>query len=349
MKQIINLLVLCSFSLGLLQCESDDRFYRPRVPQKLSALAIINADDTLRYIRFEKTLQVEYPEDLTDSLRDLSFTISDSKGVIHSFQSDEPLENKFKYRIPDSIEFMTGKKYFFWAKERDLPEISSETTVPEAPSGLSLISIHKEFIFDFPDYLIGLDDDSWGWTDVISISFDNDISNNSFNTIMVKSDGYGGFMHLPYGSPNAYFSSRYPDFAVRKSDAPGFLAPFPGLERVKLDPFKRKAVLIPAEMYFIESRKTPVGICNIELVAQSFNYISLPAWPSTLWVQLLSIPEEMYSSVKNLYTYERNYNDPFSEPVYYKGNIVGGHGIFAVCRSIEIKFDATRFSLPQTR
>jgi len=80
MKPFIKLLVLCVLALCVLTCESDDRFYRPRVPQKLSALAIINADDTLRYIRFEKTLQVEYPEDLTDSLRDLSFTLADSKG-----------------------------------------------------------------------------------------------------------------------------------------------------------------------------------------------------------------------------------------------------------------------------
>ncbi|MGF1587162.1 MAG: DUF4249 family protein [Bacteroidales bacterium] len=348
MKQILKLLVLCALSLGLLQCGSDDRFYRPRVPQKLSALAIINADDTLRYILFEKTVQIEYPEDLTDSLRDLSFTISDSKGVIHSFHSDVPLENKFNYRIPDSIEFMTGEKYFFWAKERDLPEISSETTVPETPSGLSLKSIHKEFIFDFPDYLIGLDDDSWGWTDIISLSFDNDKSNYSFNTIMVKSDGFGGFPQLNYGSTSVVRRG-YPDFALRKSDAPGFLAPFPGLPRLKLDPLKKTEVEIPAEMYFIESKMISGESCNIELVVQTYNYISLPARPFTLWVQLLSIPEEMYSSVKNLYTYERNYDDPFSEPVYYKGNIVGGHGIFAVCRSIEIRFDATQFSLPQTR
>jgi hypothetical protein len=348
MKQNIKLLVLSVLSLGLFQCESDDRFYRPRVPQKLSALAIINADDTLRYILFEKTVQVEYPEDLTDSLRDLSFTISDSKGLIHSFHSDVPLENKFKYRIPDSIEFITGEKYFFWAKERDLPEISSETTVPETPSGLSLKSIHKEFIFDFPDYIIGLDDESWGWTDIINISFDNDKSNYSFNTIIVKSDGYGGFPNFNYGS-FPYIRSGYPDFAVRKSDAPGFLAPFPGLSKLVFDHFKKSKVEIPAEMHFIESKIISGGSCNIELVVQTYNYVSLPAKPFTLWVQLLSIPQEMYSSVKNLYTYERNNNDPFSEPVYFHGNIIGGHGIFAVCRSIEIRFDATLFSLPPTR
>ncbi|MCJ7449869.1 MAG: hypothetical protein MUO72_19510 [Bacteroidales bacterium] len=119
------------------------------MPKKLSALGIIDADDTTEYIVFEKSFQVEYPEDITDSLRDLSFTISNSSGVLYSFQADQPLENQFLFQIPESITFITGEKYFFQAKERDCPEISSEITVPEPPLGLNLLSIEKEIVMNY--------------------------------------------------------------------------------------------------------------------------------------------------------------------------------------------------------
>ena len=83
------------FSIGLIillagsifQCETKERFYRPDVPQQLSAVGIFDIDDTTiydavypwplyrdtiifaRYISFEKSFQSEYTEEVNDSLR----------------------------------------------------------------------------------------------------------------------------------------------------------------------------------------------------------------------------------------------------------------------------------------
>ena len=40
---------------------------------------------------------------------------------------------------------------------------------------------------------------------------------------------------------------------------------------------------------------------------------------------------------KSLDTYGKISRDPFAEPIYINGNIKGGNGIFALCRSRELK------------
>jgi hypothetical protein len=56
-----------------------------------------------------------------------------------------------------------------------------------------------------------------------------------------------------------------------------------------------------------------------------------------MWVKLLSVPKDFYLFEKNLYTYEKVSEDPFSEPVYLNGNIKDGNGVFAICRSSELR------------
>jgi hypothetical protein len=53
-------------------------------------------------------------------------------------------------------------------------------------------------------------------------------------------------------------------------------------------------------------------------------------------IKLLSIPKELYLFEKSLYTLSDRRVDPFSEPVYISGNIIGGNGVFAICRSTEV-------------
>jgi len=142
-----------------LQCESNDRFYRPDLPEKLCSIGIIDADDTTdynylpdmfdnrnsaRYITFEKSYQAEYPEELNDSLRELSFSISSSDKELFNFRSDTAIKSILGFELPAGIEFRTGEKYYLRASEKSTPEISAEITVPEAPSKLTLISVNKE-------------------------------------------------------------------------------------------------------------------------------------------------------------------------------------------------------------
>jgi hypothetical protein len=50
----------------------------------------------------------------------------------------------------------------------------------------------------------------------------------------------------------------------------------------------------------------------------------------------MSIPKEAYLFYKSLYTYDKRADDPFSELVNINGNITGGNGIFALCRSRDL-------------
>lgn len=53
-----------ALTLVISHCERNDRFYRPNMSEKLCSIGIIDADDTLlRHISFEKSFQVEYPEE----------------------------------------------------------------------------------------------------------------------------------------------------------------------------------------------------------------------------------------------------------------------------------------------
>jgi len=317
-------------------CESDERYYRPNLPEKLSALGIIDADDTARYIIFEKSFQVEYPDEKADSLRELSFTISNSNGEIYSFQSDHALGNKSLVRLPDSLIFISGEKYFFRAKERDCHEISSEITVPEPPSGLKLLAISKEIVTNYVIECYEVAEGHKVWLDVISISFDNAKTNNSYYALLVESYGLNDIPMLVIGKTG----KSYLEFALRKSNAPGFFTVFPGLVRYTFDPCNDTLIKNPAHAYYMEVNQISGNMSSLVLTIQSNDFKTIPTYPAIFRIRFLSIPEEMYMFEKSLSIYERNTGDPFSEPVYLKGNIKGGYGIFAICRSIELYVNA---------
>ena len=62
----------------------------------------------------------------------------------------------------------------------------------------------------------------------------------------------------------------------------------------------------------------------------------MPVFCRSFRVRLMSIPKELYLFEKSLYTYRKVSDDPFVEPVNLKGNIKGGNGVFAICRSREL-------------
>ena len=324
MKHLIKLLGLSILILGVLQCERDDRFYRPRVPQKLSVLAVIDADDSLRFIRLEKTFQAEYPEDLTDSLRDLSFTISDSKREIYSFKSNQALTNNSIISIPDSIEFMSGENYFFWAKERDCPEVFSEIMVPDTPSQVEILSITKEKVSNLVSEceLFGEYD---AVLDVIRFSIGKSEGNNTHYAILIISEGFGAHSSI---------KKSYADFSVRATNTTGFFATFPGLITYNLPHcMKGPAIRLPANAYLVDKNNIPENGFIMEIAVQSMDYKALPDIITNIRIKLISIPEKMFLVEKNFYTYKNNLNNPFSEPVYVQGNILGGTGYFAICKS----------------
>ena len=308
------------------RCESNDRFYRPNLPEQLCSIGIINADDTARYISFEKSYQEEYPEELNDSLRNLAFTISSSNKELFSYKTSHTIKRLSGFKLPDSINFSSGGKYFLLAKENSTSEISAEITVPEPPAVPTLISIDEEIVtLSEPQECAGPKYKKWA---VINISFIKNNEQKLYYALLVQGTGFSfSSLFLPL--------SGLLDFSVRESNSPGFFALMQGLKmyHYHCDGFHASVINSPVSAYFIEGSKIPDNKCNITLSVQfSDNYCVYEAIKA-FHVKLLSIPEELYQFEKSLYTYGKVKNDPFSEPVYLNGNISGGNGVFAICRS----------------
>jgi hypothetical protein len=322
------LVVLMFFS-----CERNERFYRPNLPEKLCSIGIIDADDTTRYISFEKSFQAEYPEDVNDSLRDLSFSISSSNKELFNYQSDQPIKNLLGFKLPDSIDFRTGEKYFLTASEKGTPGISAEITVPEPPSEPTLISINKEKISLFkPEECTG---DTIAKSATISFSFTNNAKSNQYYALLVEGSGFSSSSSgIPY--------SGLLDFSVRDCNSPGFFAIMHGLNMLHniCQGNKRTVEKSPVFAYFIEGSKITDDECVITLSTQFQDSYSVYDGLKSVRIKLLTIPEALYLFEKSLSTYTQIKGDPFSEPVYLNGNIKGGNGVFAICRSsvLSIRF-----------
>lgn len=342
-------------------CEGNDRYYRPNLPGIICIIGMIDIDTSLSYfsyrpypwlfpeispeflpdsnstrsISFEKSYQIEYPEELTDSLREFEFTISSSGGTLFNYQNNRPLQRLFRFELADSIIFSSGEKYYIEAKEKDLHEISAEIVVPEPPSVPDLISVEKE-----PIVLSKPLDDCWGGIDtlksvVIRFSFKKNNERRQYYAIIVD----GIYRRI---TPQERFFG-YLDFSLRESNSTGFFAPWHGLY-VRHYPRPPGGYYLgdaaPVSAYFIDGSKIPGEKCEITVSTQfhgpltNSNYL----WEKyySVRIKLLSIPEELYLFEKSLYTYGKIKKDPFSEPVLLNGNIKGGNGVFAICRSTEL-------------
>ena len=131
------------------------------------------------------------------------------------------------------------------------------------------------------------------------------------------------------------------DFIIRETNSQGFIAEMQGLKIIHHACFVDGigTTASNAYTYFFESNKIQGNKCAISLsVPYHDNYSPLAG---LVWVRikLLSIPKEMYLFEKSLYNLRETASDPFTEPVYLNGNIKGGNGLFAICRSTSIKLE----------
>lgn len=327
----------------LFSCDNNERYYRPNLPEKLCSIGIIDADDTsdydilpelfdnrtsARFISFEKSYQAEYTEEVNDSLREFSFSISSSDKEIFNYKSDSVINNLRGFRIPADIEFRTSEKYYLRATEKSTPEISAEIIVPVSPSEPELISINREKItLTEPTACIGY---TTAKSAVIDFSFENDNRTDLYYAILLEGDG-------------GNLSSAFPivkselEFDVRYCNTPGFFSILNGYTMYQWTcrniPTMTK---VPVYAYFIEGGKIPLDKCIIKISTQFANERSPFDILRSLRVRLLSIPKVLFLFEKSLYSYSLNSGDPFSEPVYLNGNIKGGNGVFAICRSSEL-------------
>lgn len=340
---LVEVLITAVF-IFLSGCEDVDRFYRPNLPEKLCSIGIIDIDDTVnynsypepfdvrnrsRYISFEKSYQAEYSEELIDSLREFSFSISSSDKELFNFHSDTAIKSILRFELPTGIDFQTGEKYYLHASEKSTPKISAEITVPEAPSKLTLISFNKEItILSEPTECIGYSNTK---TAVIDFSFENVSWQNLYYAILLEGDG-------------SNLSSAFPivksqlEYSVRDCNTEGFFAVVPGYTMYQWRCIDDRPTMIKVPIYtcFIDGSRIPDNKCIIKISTQFEDERSPFDVIRSLRIRLLSIPEELYLFEKSLYTYGKVAEDPFSEPVYLNGNIKGGNGVFAICRSREL-------------
>lgn len=329
--------------LMFFNCERNERFYRPNLPEKLCSIGIIDADDTsdydilpepwdnrtsARFISFEKSYQAEYPGEVNDSLREFSFSISSSYKELFNYKSDTAIKNLRGFKIPAEIDFRAGERFYLQAQEQNTPEISAEITVPVSPSEPELISINREKItLSKPTACIGY---TTAKSAVIDFSFKNDNSMDLYYAILLEGDG-------------GNFSSAFPiqksqlEFDVRYCNTPGFFAVLSGYTRSQWTCRNIPTMIkVPVYAYFIEGSKIPADKCIFKISTQFEDERSPFEVIRSLRVRLLSIPKVLFLFEKSLYSYGQNSGDPFSEPVYLNGNIKGGNGVFAVCRSSEL-------------
>lgn len=336
LKKMIQIVLIIFCPLLLLnQCSDYEKFYRPNLPEKLCSIGIIDADDSIRLISFEKSFQGEYPDDVNDSLRNLSFSISSPAEILFSYYKDSTIKNLLAYRLPNVIAFRSNEKYLLKASAEETPEISAEVTVPGPPSEPKLISVHKEIVTQYqPQECMEMHDAKAA---VVNISFVAKNKQDMYYALLFEGSGFSlsSIGNIPYSS--------FLDFSVRESNCTGFFAILHGLNSYhykcsEVGEPKMIVVKSPVFAYFIEGRNIPDSSCSIALSAQFDDGYSVYSSLNAIRIKLFSIPETLYKFEKSLYTYSKISDDPFAEPVYLNGNIKDGNGVFAVCRSSELVF-----------
>jgi len=323
---IINLIifVINVFATG---CERSDIFYRPNLPEKLCCIGIIDADDTVRYITFEKSGQNEYSDVSDDTLNELSFSIFSTSKHLFSNNCDLNLKNPSVFKIPDSIDFKSNETYYLNASEKSTSPISAEVVDPESPNMPELISMNKETIpalpSDFPCHNL-----PYSKSLTLGFSFSN---TGGLKYYAILLEGFGYSFHGAGANGLTFL-----DFSVRDCNAPGFLSSFHGIKMYHKSCEKdvmKGIETTSALAYMIDGSKIPGSNCTITISTQFANGHAIHDFLKYVRIKVMSVPKTLYLFEKSLYTYNQISKDPFAEPNYLNGNIKEGNGVFAVCRS----------------
>jgi len=303
----------------LTSCQGNLNFIPQDMPEKLSVVAIIDADDTARSIIIEKSYQDDYSGESSDSLKGVNLGISLNDYDIFNYLTESSTPRKISINIPNSLSFTTGEQYLFHASERNTESISSESMPPALPGSFSVsfIEVINSTLKPPLDFYNPVK------TAVLNLSFAT--QPGSFSFLVIESI---------FSIPGRLDQSCYVGYNIVNSNSPGFSAFIPGL--IKHDFTGLGSILSypvsPYSVFFIDGNTVPGNKCDMNIAIQLhqdlFNY------EKPIKIKLCSATKELYYFEKSLFTYYKNLSDPFSEPVYIDGNIKGGNGIFAIYRSI---------------
>jgi hypothetical protein len=321
-----NLLKAYSFLLilTLISCIGNKEYIPPNMPEKLSVIGIFDADDTAQTITFEKSYQNDYPAEYNDSLKKLSFIISSDNEVFFNYSNDKLLNRRSSFAFHGNRSFTTGGIYTLNANEETVDKISARAVVPTAP---------EQFSVTFLEYKTEVTETFCNPKKVyaiLNLSFTG--NKESYYCILIR--GTGSTVHIA-GRDTILRPNCKIGYSVTENSSPGFSAVIPGM--IRNDYFCGDWVInypqVPYSAYFLEGKTLPVGQYNIKLKI-GIHY-DLFDYKKPIKIELCSVPKELYLFEKSLYLQLRDSRDPFSEPVYLNGNIIGGNGIFAIYRGTE--------------
>ena len=250
-KKFLSVGLMVSLILLILQCETKERFYRPDLPQKLCAVGIFDLDDNLIYdapwfwvlrdtlvysrsMSFEKSFQFEYSDELSDSLRDFSFRISNEKEDMFVYRSNKTTKN-LELKLPQSLKFESGRKYFLHASEGETPDISAEIVVPPIPPEPTLLSLKTEIrTLDkpYPNTC-----HAKNWLDVLNTEIEFSFSNeypDSYYAILLIGVNTTGLPDDPWKDNFFQWGSGILAFNVLETNTDGFFYPIQGRQECHL-------------------------------------------------------------------------------------------------------------------
>ena len=360
-KNIRHFCIIITLAL-LLNCENEERYYRPDLPEQLCAIGIIDIDDNTIYdigsskdfniinplsearqLSFEKSFQSDYPNAISDTITEFSFNLSKDGKVMFDYHDSQP-NKSVKLVLPDSLKFVSGKKYSFHAGEKEAPEISAECIVPELPPELTLKSLKTGFSI--------LDETKEGYCghyiDGIQTNFTRRSAEIEFTFFNPDPESYyailltGSISDSPLDwSPG--FGSVLLNFDLLETNTSGFFHPMEGRNtRSEIwvyepaRPCHNNFIKDTLYVYFFDGSKNYGENCTFKISAQ-WDWLKFPPdFIKCFRIRLMSLPKEAYLFFKSLYTYKIQAEDPFSELVNINGNIVGGNGVISLCRSRDL-------------
>ena len=309
-----------------------------------------------KMIFFEKSYQTDYSDGSSDMFREFNFKISDDKKDIFFYNSNEPRRNP-SIKIPADLKFESGKKYLFNASVKEAPDILAECTVPDLPPELFLESLKTGInIIDLPlkgcyywqpdEDIFGppLKEDTTAYTRrfaEIEFSFSN-TKPESYYTFFIIGSPLGTLLESDY-SPG-FQESNFFNFELLETNTDGFFHKYKGGQTVQqyceeFDgsfSYDLQCMTDTLYSYFIDGSKIPGGTCIIKIYVQWDNVQYIPSFIKYFRVRLMSLPKEAYLFYKSLYTYKMERDDPFGDLININGNIVGGNGVIALCRSRDL-------------
>jgi len=294
-------------------CQGVTEFIPPDLEERIWVNAILNDSREQNFIIIEKSFQREYPDEKT-KLENLSVTIKSESKVVFDYFNPESENRSDTVYLPPGLKFIPGQKFTLTVSEKNTKEVSSEITVPPTPSDpqftASFIqtflpppfechnpvkSLIMEILFKSEkDQFYYIDIESYSNTSRYQVDYEIIESNSSYFKTFIH-----GFRSI--GFRNCHISDM-------ESIPFNFYQPF-----------------------FFNGRTIPEDTCRLKIKIDLIKYYYDYKRPFIIYVN--SIPADFYYFEKNYHTYYENLFDPFSEPVFLKGNIKGGFGIFTICSS----------------